>query len=209
MANQPVALDCKSLAPTWETVARDFADEANVLIAKVDAEAEDAKALAQEHGVSSYPTIKWFPAGSTTPEDYMGSRNEADFINWINEKAGTHRLPGGSLDSSAGTVAMLDEIVAKLTGGASLADTTAEAKKAATKISEDAQYKYAEYYIRVFDKLSKSDDYVAKELARLDGILTKGGLAPSKRDELHSKTNILRKFAEKLAEEVKLVKDEL
>lgn len=62
----------------------------------------------------------------------------------------------------------------------------------------DAQYKYAEYYVKVFTKLAKSDGYAAKELARLDGILKKGGLAPEKLDEFTSKTNILRRFVEKV-----------
>lgn len=70
-------------------------------------------------------------------------------------------------------------------------------KKAAEGLKEDAQYKYAEYYVRVFDKISKNEGYVAKELARLQGILKKGGLAPTKIDELTSKTNVLRKFLPK------------
>lgn len=49
----------------------------------------------------------------------------------------------------------------------------------------------------MFDKLSKSDAYAAKELARLDGILKKGGLAPEKLDEFTSKTNILKRFISK------------
>jgi len=66
-------------------------------------------------------------------------------------------------------------------------------------LKSDAQYKYAEYYVRVFDKLSKSDNYVAKELARLDGIIKKGGLAPEKLDEFTSKINILKRFVLKAA----------
>lgn len=88
-------------------------------------------------------------------------------------------------------------------------DIYAEVKKAVAKFNDDAKYKYAEYYIRVFDKLSKSDNYVAKELSRLEGILEKGGLAPSKRDEIQSKTNVLRRFAEKAAEKAEEIKDEL
>lgn len=50
----------------------------------------------------------------------------------------------------------------------------------------------------MFDKLSKNDDFVSKELGRLEGILKKGGLAPTKQDELTRKTNVLRKFSEKV-----------
>lgn len=189
---------CKSLAPTWESLATTFANEPNVEIAKVDAEADNSKATANEYGVTSYPTIKFFPKGSTTPEEYSGGRGEEHLVQFLNEKAGTHRTVGGGLTGMAGTFEALDEIVAKYTGGTSISDAAAEVKKAAESLKEDAQYKYAEYYIRVFDKLSKSDNFAAKELARLEGILKKGGLAPTKVDELTSKTNILRKFIQKV-----------
>ncbi|PQE15701.1 disulfide-isomerase erp38 protein [Rutstroemia sp. NJR-2017a BBW] len=188
---------CKTLAPTWETVAQDFANEPNVVIAKVDAEADNSKATAKEQGVSSYPTIKFFPKGSTTAEAYSGGRSEKDLVEFMNSKAGTHRTPGGGLDLTAGTIEALDSLVTKFTGGSSIAEIAAEATKAAQDYKDGAQSKYAEYYVKVFDKLSKSDNYAAKELARLDGIIKKGGLAPEKLDEFTTKTNILRRFLEK------------
>ncbi|KAF7553644.1 hypothetical protein G7046_g7050 [Stylonectria norvegica] len=200
---------CKTLAPVWEQVAADFANDPNVLIAKIDAEAANSKEVTKDQGVSGYPTIKWFPAGSKEATPYEGGRSEKDIVNFVNEHAGTHRTPGGDLDIVAGTIEVLDTIVAKFTGGANLAEVAAEIKKEAESLQDAAQIKYAEYYIRVFDKLNKSDGYVAKELARLDGILSKGGLAPAKRDELQSKTNVLRKFIAKVAEKVEDFKDEL
>jgi len=185
---------CKTLAPIWETVAHDFTNEPNVLIAKVDAEAENAKATAKDQGVSSYPTIKFFPKGSKEPEAYNGGRSEADLVKFLNEKAGTHRAVGGGLDATAGTIEAFDSLVAKITGGSSIAEVAAEATKAVADFKTGAQYKYAEYYVKVFDKLSKSDNYASKELARLDKIIKKGGLAPEKLDEFTSKTNILRRF---------------
>ncbi|KAI9051535.1 hypothetical protein LZ554_004581 [Drepanopeziza brunnea f. sp. 'monogermtubi'] len=190
---------CKTLAPTWEKVAADFSAEEGVVIAKVDAEAASSKATAKDQGVSSYPTIKFFPKGSTTAEPYEGGRSEADIVAFMNKKAGTHRVAGGGLDATAGTIEALDTIVAKFTGGSSIAEVASEVTKAAADLNSQAQYKYAEYYVKVFDKLAKSDTYASKELARLDGIIKKGGLAPAKLDEFTSKTNILRRFiAEKL-----------
>jgi protein disulfide-isomerase A6 len=133
-------------------------------------------------------------------------------LTFVNEKAGTHRLPGGSLHVTAGTIDALDSILLKLTGS-NIAEISTEVNAEAEKLKETAQYKYAEYYVRVFTKLGESDTYVAKELARLDGILTKGGLAPAKRDEIQSKVNVLRKFvaqlAEQVQEKVEEIKDEL
>ncbi|KAI7782055.1 disulfide-isomerase erp38 [Diaporthe eres] len=198
---------CKNLAPVWEQVAEDYENEPNVLIAKVDAEGENSKVTAKAQGVTSYPTIKFFPAGSKEAELYSGGRTELDFTTFLNEKAGTHRAVGGGLDRYAGTVEALNAVVDKFTGGTSiLADSLAEAQKQAEELKEQAQYKYAEYYVRVFDKLKSNDGYAAKELARLDGILKKGGLAPTKLDELTSKTNILRRFVD---EKIEQIKDEL
>lgn len=188
--------DCKTLAPIWEKVAKDFANEAGVIVAKVDAEGEESKAISKD--VSSYPTIKFYPKGSKEPEAYSGGRTEPDLVNFLNEKAGTHRAPGGRLNASGGTIAALDAIVSKFTGGTSLTEAATEASAAATELKAQIQYKYAEYYVKVFDKLSKSDNYAAKELARLDKILQRGGLAPEKQDEFISKTNILKKFVEKV-----------
>lgn len=201
------------MAPTWETLAEDFINEPSVVIAKVDAEADNSKATAGEYGVTSYPTIKFFPKGSTEPEAYSGGRTEKDLIDFINGKAGTHRVPGGGLDATGGTIDVLNHIALKYAAGTEkLADLAAEAKKVAAGLAEDAQYKYAQYYLRVFDKLSQNEGYVAKESARLDNIIRKGGLAPSKLDELQSKTNILKQYTQEAAEKVaeKVVgKDEL
>lgn len=181
---------CKTLAPTWETLASDFAAEPSVLIAKVDAEAPNSKSLAKEQGVSSYPTIKYFPKGSTEAVAYSGGRSEADLIKFVNEKAGTHRVAGGGLDATAGTIAALDAIVAKVSSGS---DSVAEELQ---KAAASVQDKYAEYYVKAFGKSVANEGYVDKELNRLRSLLKKGGLAPEKIDDLTSRSNILTKLKE-------------
>ncbi|PHH82064.1 hypothetical protein CDD82_7145 [Ophiocordyceps australis] len=200
---------CKSLAPIWEIVATNYAEDENVIIAKVDAEAANSKSVAEAQGINSYPTIKWFSAGSKEAISFEGGRSEKDILEWVNEKAGLNRVIGGGLDKVAGTVASLDVLVAKLHDGDKPAEVAIQVKEEAEKLKENAQYKYAEYYVRVFDKLKSNDDYASKELSRLDGMLSKGGLAPKKRDEIQRKTNVLRKFVEKVADEAEEVKDEL
>ena len=188
-------IDCKNLAPTWELLANDFALEDDVVIAKVDADAETGKATAREQGVSGYPTIKFFPKGSTESVSYEGARSQQAFIDYLNEKAGTHRTIGGGLDAKAGTIASLDELIVS-----SPADLAAALKEAAADLKD----KYAQYYVKVADKLSQNAEYVSKELARLEKILAKGGSAPEKVDDLVSRSNILRQFVGE-----KEVKDEL
>ncbi|KAL2119360.1 hypothetical protein VTJ04DRAFT_6320 [Mycothermus thermophilus] len=186
---------CKKLAPTWETLAENFQYETNIVIAKVDADAPTGKATAQEYGVQGYPTIKFFAAGSTTPEDYKGGRSEEDFTKFLNEKTGTQRAAGGGVTAKAGTVKELDAVVKKFVAGTTpLADAAAEAKKVAEGLTDKVQAAHAQYYLRVFEKIEKTEGYAAKELARLEGILKKGGLARPKLDELTRKTNVLRTF---------------
>lgn len=214
VANGISTTDCKNLAPTWEKVANDFALEPDVVIAKVDCEAENAKALAKEQGITGYPTIKFFPKGSKEPVPYEGGRSEQALVDFINEKAGTHRTVGGALDDKAGTIPTLDSIVSQYISQHNFNKLVEEVKQA----SKDVQERYAQYYVKVTEKLSQSDAYVAKEFARLKKILEKGGLAPEKVDDIVSRSNILRQFlgvqekAEKAeeAEEVKKeTKDEL
>ena len=47
-----ILTDCKSLKPIYEKVAEDYAAEPDVIIAQVDAEAENSKSLAQEQGIT-------------------------------------------------------------------------------------------------------------------------------------------------------------
>lgn len=190
----PSPIDCKNLAPIWEEVAADFAGDKNVVIAKVDAEAENSKATANAQGVTSYPTIKFFPRGSTEPEAYTGGRTEQDILAFVNSKAGTHRVPGGGLDDTAGTVAAFDKVIKKLLSGGNIAEVAAEAGEVALSLRDLAERKYAEHYIKVISKVAANKGYAAKELKRLQGLLSKGNLAKTKEDEMTMKSNILRKF---------------
>ncbi|KAK3721525.1 hypothetical protein LTR37_003081 [Vermiconidia calcicola] len=179
---------CKSLAPIFEKVAQDFTNDKGVIIAKVDCESPNAKSIAEEAGVKSYPTINYYPKGSTEAIPYTGGRSERDFLNFMNEKAGTHRTINGGLDAIAGTIPSLDEIVSTLkTGGAKAYSDLADA---AGSVSD----KYAEYYAKVAKKAEQNSEYVDKELTRLQGLMKKGGLAPEKMDELASRSNILSRF---------------
>lgn len=147
--------------------------------------------------MNSYPTIKFFPKGSNEATLYDGGRAESNFVEFINEKAGTFRLPGGGLNDVAGTISKLDQIIAQ--GGETVYDQIGKATKG-------LQDQYAAYYEKVARKVAENREYVEKELKRLQGLLKKGGLAPEKADDLISRSNILRKFK---GEEGSSARDEL
>ena len=175
------------------------------MIAKVDAEAENSKATAKAQEVTSYPTLKFFPKGSKSAIPYEGARSEEALLTYLNEKANTHRLVGGGLDAKAGIIEALDSIVAKIVPGHNAAAISEEISKAAGSVTD----KYADYYSKVAAKLSASSDYAQKELKRLEGILKKGGLAPTKQDDITSRSNILRSFMREAGEKISSVKEEL
>jgi len=76
---------CKALVPEYTKLGKAVAGNKKVVVAKVDADAHSA--LGSRFGVSGFPTIKFFPAGSMTPEDYQGGRDAKSFIKFLNDKA--------------------------------------------------------------------------------------------------------------------------
>jgi len=77
---------CKKLAPDYEIVADSFAGSKEVVVASVDADAH--KDLGGRFDVHGFPTLKWFPKGSLTPEDYSGGRSIEEISAFIENKSG-------------------------------------------------------------------------------------------------------------------------
>ncbi|KAI0783773.1 protein disulfide isomerase [Abortiporus biennis] len=184
---------CKRLKPIYEEVAKDFASESNCVVANVDADAKNNRGLAEKYEIGSFPTIKFFPKGSNAEvEDYDGERTEAAFVEFLNEKCGTHRTPGGLLDSKAGRLPELDALAAKFF------DATASARDSILKEASTIAATVgpaAKHYLRVMEKVvNGSDEYLEKESKRLASILQKRTLQSSKLDEIKIKANILDAF---------------
>lgn len=182
---------CKQLAPKYETLGSIFAGEPDVVIGKVDASAETE--LGSRFEISGYPTIKYFPAGSAEPEDYQGGREVEDFVEFINTKVGTERLPNGALKTTAGRVAALDTILeeAKHAVDASVVDRLVEAAKALEGKAAAA----GKVYVAIAQKAaSKGADYAAKEFQRVGKLLGGGNIKPDNKYNFQVKQNILQAF---------------
>ncbi|KAL3651333.1 hypothetical protein CASFOL_004335 [Castilleja foliolosa] len=184
---------CKSLASTYEKVAAAFKHDEHVVIANVDA--DQHKDLAEKYGVSGYPTLKFFPKNNKAGDDYDGGRDLEDFVTFINEKSGTSRDAKGQLNSKAGIVEGLDNLVKEFVSASN------EEKKVVFKLLEEEADKlegssasYGKVYVKAAKSyLDKGSDYAKNEVLRLERILAKS-ISASKADELTLKKNIISSF---------------
>jgi len=92
---------CQRLEPEWNDAATRLKGE--VKVAKVDA--TQSSRVAQQFGISGYPSIKLFPPGkksTSNVEDYGGSRDGTSITNWALEKKAQFK-PVLKVDQLAGT----------------------------------------------------------------------------------------------------------
>ena len=181
---------CKKLAPEYEEAAKAFAGETGVGLYTVDA-TENAE-LGTKYDVSGYPTLKWFPPGSSEPEDYQSSRDAQGLIDFVNEKAGLARLKGGGVAPTAGLVAELDGIIG---AAAEINAAVLDSIKAAAEgvHSEDAAA--AARYVAVATKVvAKGQEYVKNEIARLTKMVASPSIQPDKKTNFLYKLNVLQAF---------------
>ncbi|THD22657.1 Disulfide isomerase [Fasciola hepatica] len=61
---------CKQLAPIWDELGEAYKTKEDLIIAKMDATANEAEGLS----VQSFPTLKYYPKGSSEPIEYTGER---------------------------------------------------------------------------------------------------------------------------------------
>jgi len=79
---------CKSMAPAWEEFAASLEGDSSVIIADMDATANDVGHPA--YSVSGYPTIYWAKKGDKkNPQKYQGGRSLEDFKKWVDENRST------------------------------------------------------------------------------------------------------------------------
>lgn len=78
---------CKKLAPVLDELASELSGVETLVIAKMDATANDAP---KDYKARGYPTLHFFAAGSKKGVAYEGGRSKEDFIKFFKENA-THK----------------------------------------------------------------------------------------------------------------------
>jgi protein disulfide-isomerase A1 len=78
---------CKNLAPIWEELGAVFQDIPSVIIAKIDATAND---VSPKLNIRGFPTILYFPANhKDSPLEYQGPRSLEDLVKFVTSHANT------------------------------------------------------------------------------------------------------------------------
>jgi len=89
---------CKKLAPIWEELGESFADTPNVVIAKIDATAND---VPPQLNIRGFPTILLFTAGNKDqPVEYQGSRQLDDLKSFVSQHTGGSDADAGAEDEA-------------------------------------------------------------------------------------------------------------
>jgi protein disulfide-isomerase A6 len=157
------------MKPAYEKVARAFEREDGVIVAQVNADAEENRDLAARFGVRSFPTIKFFPKGGDVadPKPYEGGRTDKEFASFLNVHAGTFRSESGILNEFAGRVRELDPLARQYSAEIPSRAEIVDKAKAFAKKAEKEIKAHADYYVRVMGRIAeKGEEWLAKESTR-------------------------------------------
>ena len=67
------------MAPIYESIAKQLASNPNIVIAKMDATANEVEGVA----IEGFPTLKLYPANNKVPVDFDGERSENVIVDWL------------------------------------------------------------------------------------------------------------------------------
>ncbi|KAK2659474.1 hypothetical protein Ddye_006007 [Dipteronia dyeriana] len=93
---------CKKLAPEYEKAASILSShDPQIVLAKVDANEEVNKALASEHEVKGFPTLKIFRDGGNAVQEYKGPREADGIVAYLKKQSGPASAEIKSVEDAA------------------------------------------------------------------------------------------------------------
>lgn len=78
---------CKALAPVWDELAKETEGIEDLVIAKFDATENEVAGLE----IRGYPTLKFYPKGDKSGQDYSGDRDLPAFKVWLAENSSAYQ----------------------------------------------------------------------------------------------------------------------
>lgn len=96
--------------PVWDDLGEAFKGAGNVVVAKVDATAND---LPKSLGIRGFPTLLLFKGDGTPPQDFSGERDYSSLSNFITKKTGAKPTVGfkPKSSSSSGSSTSIDKTI--------------------------------------------------------------------------------------------------
>ena len=184
MFYNPWCTACKKFIPHMREVAEAFKYDDRVQIVANDVDLY--KFYNWDYDLKSFPDCRLYCKDEPDPIPYTGKRTAEDLIDFINDYCGTQRGLNGRLNSEAGVIDEVSQIVE---------DFLTKGKKP-NYISDMEQFEGTKYYVWVMKEVSeKGNDFIFSEKKRLNEMLDSGTLSPDKIDEFQVRVNILGVFA--------------
>ncbi|OHT01831.1 hypothetical protein TRFO_07400 [Tritrichomonas foetus] len=184
MFYNPWCVSCKKFIPHMREVAEAYKYDDRVQIVANDVDLY--KFYNWDYDLKSFPDCRLYCKDEPDPITFTGKKTAEDLIDFINDYCGTQRGLNGRLNSEAGVIDDVAQIVE---------DFLTKGKKP-HYINDIELYEGTKYYAWVMREiLDKGDDFVFDEKKRLNEMLDAGTLSPDKIDEFQIRVNILGVFA--------------
>eukprot|EP00127_Corallochytrium_limacisporum_P003274 Clim_evm123s147 gene=Clim_evmTU123s147 len=187
---------CKALAPTYSQVAALYENDNGCVVAKVNA--DKYRTVGAQYSVKGFPTLKFFPKGSSDPahaQEYNGQRSMESLIHFLNEKCGLKRGLSGDLHEAAGRFSELDKLAKEFmdTTEESMRESIIEkATEAAKRLGTSSDF----YHTAMYNVLKSGSQWIEDQHDRMTKLLENRGNGMSKvsHDAMKIRRNVLQAF---------------
>jgi protein disulfide-isomerase A1 len=86
---------CKALSPKWDELGEHVKDLDDLVIAKMDSTANEVEGVE----IKGYPTLKWYPKGNKSGEDYNDGRELPDFKDFLMKNSASYKAKFGGAEA--------------------------------------------------------------------------------------------------------------